>query len=246
MARNTTKLTKAGRFSQKSYTNGSVVLGSGRTPVQVVDKLRSDFFRRMANGSNPAEVLEAVANYAGFVQDARIGKSITVADEAAILEGLRGLYREIKGIGHGIMLAYGESVAPVAAPAPAAAPVPNGIYTVVMGSERRTLRLRDDWRSDAPAGSQVAQFLSGPDNTSSYTGFAFVQGTTVRTWKRYANDSTIAAALRFLLAGRENWERAGKTYAMESGNCYHCGRTLTTPESVASGIGPVCAKKIAA
>jgi hypothetical protein len=36
---------------------------------------------------------------------------------------------------------------------------------------------------------------------------------------------------------------AAKLYASELGNCYACNRTLTDPESIALGIGPVCRNK---
>lgn len=41
-------------------------------------------------------------------------------------------------------------------------------------------------------------------------------------------------------------ERYGRLYAMESGNCWVCGRQLTTLESIEAGIGPVCAGRRAA
>jgi hypothetical protein len=125
--------------------------------------------------------------------------------------------------------------------------VPNGIYTVVLeDGEHRTIRMVDDWREDAPAGGQVAQFLNGADNTSDYAGFAFVQGGRAFVWKRYGHRSHTRAALEILLKGRQEWEKAGKAYAVESGNCYVCNRLLTTPESVELGIGPVCRERVGA
>jgi hypothetical protein len=41
----------------------------------------------------------------------------------------------------------------------------------------------------------------------------------------------------------EDRTEAGKAYALASGCCYICNRLLTTPESIADGIGPVCAAK---
>lgn len=121
-------------------------------------------------------------------------------------------------------------------------PAPNGIYTIAFGSEHVTLRLKDDWRDDAPEGGKVAYFLSGTDNESSYTGFAFVSCTRFSVWRKYRNNSRIANALEMLLTG--NWRGFGKAYALTSGNCYICNRLLTTPDSIEAGIGPICAKKI--
>lgn len=39
-------------------------------------------------------------------------------------------------------------------------------------------------------------------------------------------------------------EKAMKRYGHELGECGHCGRTLTNPESIELGIGPVCAGKM--
>jgi hypothetical protein len=125
---------------------------------------------------------------------------------------------------------------------------PNAIYTVVQeGGEYVTIRLTDDWRPDAPKHSQVAQYLAGPENTSDYIGFAFVLGDSIKVWKKYqANEnSKIQAALRFIIEGGEEAQKQGAfQYARMSGNCAICGRTLTTPESIERGIGPVCAEKV--
>lgn len=246
--RNTTKIAKSGRFASKSYTGGSVLLNRYAAPVAVVSRMRSDMFARLAKGSAPAEVLEAVAGYARFVEDARIGKTIDATQEAAILDGLRGLYREIKGIGQGVMLAYGEAVH--ASPAGRTwESVPNGTYTVVMNGEHRTIRLRKDFRSDSVEGTQVAAFLSGSDNTADYTGFAFVTGGEIKVWGKYRDSAAVAKTreyLSFLMSGRDNWEKAGNAYAKESGRCFMCNRPLTNPDSLAVMIGPECRRKIAA
>ncbi len=127
--------------------------------------------------------------------------------------------------------------------------VPNGTYTVVFAQDepdRRTIRLRGaEWASDLPEGSQVAEFLAGPDNTSDYTGFAFVVKGRARVWKRFRDDTLIVDALHVLLeGGLEAAQAAGMTYALASGRCWRCARTLTVPASIHRGLGPVCAKVI--
>lgn len=87
---------------------------------------------------------------------------------------------------------------------------------------------------------QVACYLSGPDNESSYTQFAFVDGRKRGVWNRYKSSARIVEALDVLLNG--DADDAGRRYAMQSGNCYICNRTLTTPESIERGIGPICAE----
>lgn len=123
-----------------------------------------------------------------------------------------------------------------------------GTFTVVMGTERRTIRIKAHWdAAEAKKGTLVASFLSGADNESSYTGFAFItpQGKAI-VWKRYRNgggSALIISALSYLLQSGD-YEGAGMTYALESGNCYRCGRTLTVPASIGRGLGPECAKKV--
>ena len=133
--------------------------------------------------------------------------------------------------------------------------VPDGIYTVVNSSDgyvadsRCTLRFRGctNWATDLPDGSQVVEFLSGPDNESNYTGFAFVVKGKARVWKRYkTNTSAPVTALAYMLsANDEQVKEAGWTYALESSRCYRCNRTLTVPASIHRGLGPVCAGKAA-
>lgn len=119
--------------------------------------------------------------------------------------------------------------------------------------ERRTLRLRDatSWAKDLPAGSQVAEFLSGPDNETDFTGFAFVVNGKPRVWRRFResgstltralpNESRIVQALEHLL-GMDDPSEAGYRYALESSRCYRCNHKLTVPASIHRGLGPVCA-----
>lgn len=122
-------------------------------------------------------------------------------------------------------------------------PIHDGYYTVSFDGEHRTFRVRtqDQDASFAP-GKQIISFLSGPCNGSDYTGFAFIIDGQVIPWKRFSGYSILIDAARFLVQGDHT--EAGKMYAQESGNCYICNRLLTTPESIANGIGPVCASKV--
>lgn len=115
---------------------------------------------------------------------------------------------------------------------------PDGIYTVEMdGDKHYTFKVRTQAEDDKFApGQRVMSYLSGPNNESDYTSFAFVsdQGR-VNTWTRFRdNRSLVEAAKALARSPRE---------AMEAGHCYKCHRLLTTPESVAAGIGPTCAGK---
>lgn len=126
-----------------------------------------------------------------------------------------------------------------------------GTFTVVMGAERRTLRIKKHWQAEEAAkGTLVGYFLSGSDNESDYTGFCFISPRgKITLWNRFKNagvgsgNATIVAAITFLTQ-QGDYEGAGLAYAMESGNCYRCNRLLTVPASINRGLGPECAKKV--
>lgn len=120
-----------------------------------------------------------------------------------------------------------------------------GIYTVVRDNgDRRTFRVRSaEWAKDLPAGSLVLEFLSGPENTSDYTGFGFIVKGKLRMWNKFrSSTSPLSEFAQFLLgASPEQLDGFGEAYALESGRCYRCNRLLTTPQSIQRGLGPHCA-----
>lgn len=126
--------------------------------------------------------------------------------------------------------------------------VHNGTYTIVLNEkgDYRTLRIVDaPEQMGKPQGTQIAQFLSGADNTADFTGFAFVSGSRVGIWSKFKADSVLAKALNILLtADKEQQADYGQAYAIESNNCWRCGRKLTVPASVNRGLGPICAEKL--
>lgn len=91
--------------------------------------------------------------------------------------------------------------------------------------------------------------LSGPDNTHDYTYVGMINsnsGDVFLTRKsRVSADSksfrVVKWAMRQVWAGRDLPE--GYEIRHE-GKCGRCARTLTVPESIDSGIGPVCAEKM--
>ena len=119
---------------------------------------------------------------------------------------------------------------------------PNGIYTVVMQGYRYTIKLADDWREDSSKDSQCAYFLNGPDNERNYKGFAFVKGNQYHVWSKHKSNIQLTTALAFLL--QSDFMVHGLEYAVSSGNCWRCGRTLTVPASIHRGLGPICAEHL--
>ena len=120
----------------------------------------------------------------------------------------------------------------------------NGVITVKSAStgDHRTFKIttqRDD--ADFAPGERVIGLLSGPDNTADYKPFGFATDRGVFVWKKYRD--TVFAKYAHLLNNLASALRCRRVKVNYEGKCRVCNRPLTTPESVASGIGPVCAEK---
>jgi hypothetical protein len=122
----------------------------------------------------------------------------------------------------------------------------NARFTVVSNQtgKRFTFHVRQPKAGDP----HFVRVLTGPDNESSYTfvGTYFSDGT-----YRHGARSTISAdapsakAAAWLMNMLRNPARlAAQATIYHSGRCGRCGRTLTVPSSILSGIGPECAGKL--
>ena len=141
--------------------------------------------------------------------------------------------------------------------------VPNGTFTLTnpVSGGYRTFRVRT-WNKECrfcngkgeTAGrtcnkcdgtgkdrARVIELLAGPSNESDYQGFGFIDDRGVRVWGRLKGTQFDALARCFwsAMTGR----MAGSIDIQESRSCLRCNRKLTTPESIARGIGPECASK---
>jgi hypothetical protein len=121
------------------------------------------------------------------------------------------------------------------------------------GSRHRTFKIStvregkgQDPTKGGLAGKRIVALLTGPDNTRDYEGFAFVtEDGEVKVWKRLRSETReLSRWEKFadLLAHPAHWAAIGVTYQF-SLRCRRCGRALTVPESISSGIGPICAGK---
>jgi hypothetical protein len=125
--------------------------------------------------------------------------------------------------------------------------VADGWYTIV-GPQggHRTLRLQTVEPTEKyPKQDGVKQWLSylcGADNVGDYKTIGFLHGNEV-ILTAAGKFQDIVAAARFLVKNATNIGEYGRQYALRSGKCYVCNRKLTTPESIANGIGPKCAAK---
>ena len=93
------------------------------------------------------------------------------------------------------------------------------------------------------------KFMYGPDNNEDFTfiGTIFQNGET--TFKhslksRFNQESKPVVTFSYLLDHFARGIMPGKLGIYHEGRCCRCGRKLTVPESILSGIGPECAGKM--
>jgi len=94
------------------------------------------------------------------------------------------------------------------------------------------------------------KLLTGPDNTNNYQYIGFIKKDDLGLpYFVYGKKSKIGATAQGVVAFTKVFNgllRQGKTLAnleiWHEGKCCRCGRKLTVPESIQSGIGPECAR----
>ena len=119
----------------------------------------------------------------------------------------------------------------------------NGTFTVHNSATgvHRTFRIKtqkDD--SNFAPGERVIAMLTGPDNTSDFRGFGFVKPDgRIAVWRAYRTDTWLANVrlIENLTSALERWPQLSVEWSVK---CRQCNRDLTTPESIADGIGPIC------
>jgi Family of unknown function (DUF6011) len=124
--------------------------------------------------------------------------------------------------------------------------VMDGRYSVVMDGEQVTLRFHTPAMGKFK-GTQLVTYLYGPDNTESgdWVRFANRTGDGYRVWGRFLNTVRLINALRHMTgASVDELINCGEAYALESSNCWRCGRDLTREDSITRGMGAICAGKV--
>lgn len=105
----------------------------------------------------------------------------------------------------------------------------------------------DEWPD-----TYFVKLLTGPDNTKDFTYFGMLNADTgevrITAKSPYKDDSIVVQLVRRVMQrvwenSLEGMEKAGFQLHHE-GRCGRCGRVLTVPESVKTGIGPECAGRI--
>jgi hypothetical protein len=89
--------------------------------------------------------------------------------------------------------------------------------------------------------------MNGPDNENSYCflGSIFNNSEYHHGKKSHVGqDAPSAQAFKWVWAHRNDPTLTEKVEVHHEGKCCRCGRKLTVPESIESGIGPECAGKV--
>ena len=112
----------------------------------------------------------------------------------------------------------------------------NGTMTVLSlaTGDHRTIRCSTQTFADGTE-HRVVSMLIGPDR---WQGFAFADADGIRLWS-VSKGKPVREFLAKVAASGESVD--GKFDVLMEGTCRKCGRPLTHPESIESGIGPICA-----
>lgn len=116
----------------------------------------------------------------------------------------------------------------------------NGKFTIVnkLKGTHRTFQVKTQSKdSKFKPGERIISLLTGPDNESDYQSFGVVTNDDIRLWGSKSTEFFVQC--RKILMRPECFP----VEVIEETKCRKCNRTLTTPESIASGIGPECRKR---
>lgn len=125
----------------------------------------------------------------------------------------------------------------------------NALFTVVSKKtgDRFTFRVRKpNGPDDKKSVMRFAQVLNGPDNTSSYLYIGYLKDSNrgeIFAGNKGRPDTAGYRALKWTVAKLAKGDMPEDLEFYHSGKCGCCGRTLTVPESIKTGLGPICAGK---
>jgi hypothetical protein len=129
------------------------------------------------------------------------------------------------------------------------------VRSCVSHNGRWTIRSKrtGDWRtvrvSTQPAdsefmpGKRLVSLLTGSDNESDYRSIGVLSdnGSRVFLWRKHQGSDVMGFLARVVVAPESFGHLVD---VMFEGVCRKCNRPLTTPESIESGVGPVCGGRV--
>ncbi len=121
----------------------------------------------------------------------------------------------------------------------------NAIFTVT--SRKTGTRFTFKIQKPSPTTPHFVKVLSGPDNENDYRYFGIIFNSTTFV---HANpekttispEAPSAQAFAWLWKNLHNPKALSQVEIHHEGRCCRCGRKLTVPSSVESGVGPECMK----
>jgi hypothetical protein len=125
----------------------------------------------------------------------------------------------------------------------------NGVFTLTSPkSGHRTFQIKT-LRKGPLKDKRIVSLLIGPNNEADYQGFGFVSNDGIALWNKCRGFGSpyldYADVLWSLATEGEDGRYYKAGYRMlVSGTCVRCNRKLSTPESLARGLGPECFGRI--
>lgn len=125
--------------------------------------------------------------------------------------------------------------------------VANGTFTLksMRTGEHRTIRV-ETIQKGKMSGVRKVGILNGPRNTDDFLWLGSLTPRGFRPWKSVKSQKAMAKLIEqvtWCVTALGNAPRPDLVEIHKSIACRRCDQELTTPESVQSGIGPVCAKR---
>jgi len=214
----------------------TMIADTARTALAALtDKVTDDIATAlMADPAIAADVADFIVTYSG-----RFGFMLDMQDAYRRFGPARFGLARYRGV---LNVMRAEALRPVATAV--ATVVPNGIYTAVRADgDYTTVRVKGHFdATEKGLGAQVLQYLVGPDNTSDYESAGTVRGGSLTVWRRIGDRTAASLAEAWAIISGDP-AAAGEAYALKSGACFRCNRTLTVPASLHRGLGPECVKK---
>lgn len=118
----------------------------------------------------------------------------------------------------------------------------NGTYTVInleTGTHKTFKVKTQSLDATFAPGERILSIMNGKDNENDYLSLGFVKDNGIVVWKKHRGTQFETLA-NFVWNVMNTNKYDGRVSVEISKKCRVCNRKLTTPESLESGIGPVC------
>lgn len=114
-------------------------------------------------------------------------------------------------------------------------------------SKRTNIRYTFKVRKNKKGGVYFVEVLHGPCNESDYGYLGYVHKNNlskIQAGKKGRPEAVSFKAFNWLIHNLDRGVLHDTVDFYHSGKCGKCGRTLTVPESIETGLGPVCAGRL--